>query len=66
MKCPLSPPSTYPELNKTSFRLTDCLQAECAWWDGHGGFCSILKISRHLESMWFSLDNIATRKEQEE
>ena len=66
MKCPLSAPSSYPELNKTEFRFIDCILEKCAWWDGHGGMCSMLKVSRHLESIGMTFERIEDKMPQDE
>lgn len=59
MKCPLSIIPIPIARGGFVSDIVDCLQEECAWWDGHGGFCAILKITRHLESLKIDADNIA-------
>lgn len=48
MKCPLLTIASciaYPDKN---IMWTDCLKAECAWWDINSNGCSVYLISRSL------------------
>lgn len=58
MKCPLFHRPKLDEPGLMSYQTGDCLKEECAWWEGHGGFCSIIKICRHLEGIANTLDNM--------
>lgn len=58
MKCPLLTLGSYAASNVETWQERDCFKEECAWWDGHGGMCSVLKITRHLEAISCSLSDI--------
>lgn len=55
MQCPLMSYSYKGEYNQDQHEAADCLEERCSWWDGHGGFCAVLKIARHLEASAISL-----------
>lgn len=61
MKCPLKQRERFygslplPDIDD------DCFKEECAWWDGHGGFCSVLKISRYLEAIGIDLERLTDK-----
>ncbi|MBA7588025.1 hypothetical protein ES708_30073 [subsurface metagenome] len=59
MKCPLFYSAVFSKPGEYAPKAIECLQEECAWWDGHGGFCSIIKIVRHLEMVAPILHDIA-------
>lgn len=59
MKCPMLSKEVKVGKEITTLGLINCLKEECAWWEGHGGFCAILKICRHLEGIDLALDDIA-------
>ena len=66
MKCPLLAFAWGNEGGKEPLVYPDCLKEECAWWDGHGGFCAILKISRHLEGIDIDLERLSDKMPHEE
>ncbi len=59
MKCPMLTMYAVTYSKPEAYQDRDCIQEECAWWDGHGGFCSILKIARHLAMVAPTLGDIA-------
>ncbi|MBA7545293.1 hypothetical protein ES705_37659 [subsurface metagenome] len=65
MKCPLSITGELAPDKEFIGAAADCLKEECAWWDEHGGFCAILKVSRHLEALGINAEELLEKMPHE-
>ena len=58
MKCPLLCMGKFAVGEITQDELSDCLQAECAWWDVKNTRCAMLGILCGLDDLFNQLDRL--------
>jgi len=59
MKCPLLTAAKWAVGEIVLDTESDCLQAECAWWDTTGGACAIKGIRHSLRTLCVEANTIA-------
>ena len=64
MRCPILVMGRMNSSDPRDISYTDCLQAECAWWEVKGGRCCIPQLGRFLQDIARVIDSVyALQKE---